>query len=105
MARQPGNRLAQAASAGKLAVQQGRELALRRQPAHTGIGSMFIHKRVEPMPWNVLQKTVEYAIVVRHGFASLRVPKRRQTLGSQKNQCHAPCPSKLNRTAVAQARP
>src|SRR3954454_24420347 len=27
-------------------------------------------------------------------------PKRRQTLGTQKNQRHAPCPQKTNRTAV-----
>jgi hypothetical protein len=35
----------------------------------------------------------------------LRVPKRRQTLGAQKNQRHAPCPQKTNRTAVALCRP
>jgi hypothetical protein len=29
-----------------------------------------------------------------------RVPKRCQTFGKQKNQRHAPCPLKLNRTAV-----
>jgi hypothetical protein len=33
-----------------------------------------------------------------------RVPKRRQTLGTQKNQRHAPCLQKLNRTAVDQVR-
>jgi len=35
----------------------------------------------------------------------LRVPKRRQTLGAQKNQRHAPCPQKSNRTAVGLSRP
>jgi hypothetical protein len=57
------------------------------------------------MPWNVLQKFMKYAILMLHGLILPRVPKRRQTLGAQKNQRHAPCPEKLNRTAVGQARP
>src|SRR4051795_7372850 len=32
-------------------------------------------------------------------------PKRRQTLGTQKNQRLAPCPQKTNRTAVGLSRP
>src|SRR6185312_5404089 len=39
-----------------------------------------------------------------HGLILLRVPKRRQTLGTQKNQRHAPCPHKSNRTVVASPR-
>ena len=66
---------------------------------------MVFHKAIEQMPRNVLQKSVEYAILMLHGLILLRVPKRRQTLGIQKNQRHAPCPEKLNRTAVGQARP
>jgi hypothetical protein len=32
------------------------------------------------------------------------VPTRCQTFENQQNQRHAPCPQKLNRTAVGQAR-
>src|SRR2546423_10976657 len=42
---------------------------------------------------------------MQHGLILLRVPKRRQTLGAQKNQRHAPCPQKSNRTAVGLSRP
>src|ERR1700680_2172033 len=68
------------------------------------VGLVLIHKLIEATPRNLLQYAVEYTIVVLHGLILLRVPKRRQTLGTQKNQCHAPCPPKLNRTAVGQAR-
>src|SRR3981081_3811512 len=47
---------------------------------------------------------MKYAILMQHGLILLRVPKRRQTLGAQKNQRHAPCLQKSNRTAVGQAR-
>src|SRR5437762_1205530 len=42
---------------------------------------------------------------MQHGLILLRVPKRRQTLGAQKNQRHAPCLQKSNRTAVGLSRP
>jgi hypothetical protein len=48
---------------------------------------------------------MKYAIVMQQGLILLRVPKRRQTLGAQKNQRHAPCPQKSNRTAVGSSRP
>src|ERR1700682_5568949 len=69
------------------------------------VGLVLIHKLIEATPRNLLQYAVEYTIVVLHGLILLRVPKRRQTLGTQKNQCHAPCPPKLNRTAVGWSRP
>src|SRR6202795_3309047 len=69
------------------------------------VGLVLIHKLIEATPRNLLQYAVEYTIVVLHGLILLRVPKRRQTLGTQKNQCHAPCPPKLNRTAVGLSRP
>src|ERR1700712_1862065 len=69
------------------------------------VGLVLIHKLIEATPRNLLQYAVEYTIVVLHGLILLRVPKRRQTLGTQKNQCHAPCPPKLNRTAVGLTRP
>src|SRR3954447_14485903 len=47
---------------------------------------------------------MKYAIVMQQGLILLRVPKRRQTLGAQKNQRHAPCPQKSNRTAVGSSR-
>src|SRR6266436_3510877 len=68
------------------------------------VGLVLIHKLIEATPRNLLQYAVEYTIVVLHGLILLRVPKRRQTLGTQKNQCHAPCPPKLNRTAVGLSR-
>src|SRR5258708_8038053 len=68
------------------------------------VGPVLIHKLIEATPRNLLQYAVEYTIVVLHGLILRRVPKRRQTLGTQKNQCHAPCPPKLNRTAVGLAR-
>src|SRR5258708_5888730 len=68
------------------------------------VGPVLIHKLIEATPRNLLQYAVEYTIVVLHGLILLRVPKRRQTLGTQKNQCHAPCPPKLNRTAVGLSR-
>ena len=105
MARKSGHDLAQARRARKLAIEQRHQLALGRQPAHPRIGSVVFHQAIEPMPRNMLQKSVKYAILVPHGLILLRVPKRRQTLGTQKNQRHAPCPPKLNRTAVGQARP
>jgi hypothetical protein len=52
----------------------------------------------------MLQKSMKYAILMPHGLILLRVPKRRQTLGAQKNQRHALRSPKLNRTAVGQAR-
>src|SRR5438270_12612365 len=42
---------------------------------------------------------------MQHGLILLRVPKRRQTLGAQKNQRHAPCPQKSNRTVVGLSLP
>src|SRR5260221_12765811 len=68
------------------------------------VGPVLIHKLIEATPRNLLQYAVEYTIVVLHGLILRRVPKRRQTLGTQKNQCHAPCPPKLNRTAVGLTR-
>src|SRR5258705_11930863 len=69
------------------------------------VGLVLIHKLIEATPRNLLQYAVEYTIVVLHGLILPRLPKRRQTLGTQKNQCHAPCPPKLNRTALGVARP
>src|ERR1700739_4926418 len=57
------------------------------------------------MPRNILQKSLKSAILLPHGLILLRVPKRRQTLGAQKNQRHAPCLQKTNRTAVGLSRP
>ena len=104
MARKSCHDLAQARRTRKLAVEQRHQLALGRKSAHPRIGTMVFHKAFEPMPRNVLQKSMKYAILMPHGLILLRVPKRRQTLGTQKNQRHAPCPQKSNRTAVGQAR-
>jgi hypothetical protein len=92
MARKSCHDLAQARRSRKLTIEQRHKLAFGRQPAHPGIGPMVFHKAIEQMPRNVLQKSVEYAILMLHGLILLRVPKRRQTLGTQKNQRHAPCP-------------
>src|SRR4030088_700505 len=67
MTRKPCHDLAQARRTGKLAVEQRHELALRRQPPHPRIGAMLFHKRIEPMPRNVLQQAVKYCIVMAHG--------------------------------------
>jgi hypothetical protein len=47
---------------------------------------------------------MKYAILVQHGI-DLSCPDRRQTSRTEWYQCHAPCPPKLNRTAVGQTRP
>src|SRR6202011_3770721 len=104
MARKSCHDLAQARRARKLAVEQRNELTARRQPAHPRIGTIAFHKSVEPIPRNMLQISMKYATLMPHGLILLRVPERRQTLGAQKNQRHAPCPQKSNRTAVAQDR-
>jgi hypothetical protein len=54
MARKPRHDLAQARGGRELAVKHCHKLALRRQPAHPSISTMFFHKPVELMPWNVL---------------------------------------------------
>jgi hypothetical protein len=105
MAVQPADHLAKARRPRQLAIEQGHELALRGQSAHPKICFMLIDQAIELAPQHMLQNIVEYAILVPHDVDAFRVPKRRQTLETQKNQRHALCPEKLNRTAVGRARP
>ena len=63
MARKSRHDLAQARRTRKLAIEQRHELALGRQSAHPRIGLVVLHKPVEPMPRNMLQKSMKYAIL------------------------------------------
>src|SRR5207245_10440266 len=100
----PADNLAPARRAGQLAVQQGQELALRRQPTDPDIRPVRRHQPLEILPRHVLQQLMKYAILVQHGI-DLSCPDRRQTSRTVWYQRHAPCPPKLNRTAVRRARP
>src|SRR6516225_8475847 len=54
----------------------------------------------------MLQKSMKYAILMAHGVdppSGVRIVG--ETSRTEWNQCHAPCPENLNRTAVADARP
>ena len=75
MARKSCHDLAQARRARKLAIEQRHQLAFGRQSAHPRIGFMVIHKPIEPMPRNVLQKSVEYAILMPHGLIPSPCPR------------------------------
>src|SRR3954451_3673256 len=103
MARQARYDLAQTGRPRKLAVEQRNELSLGRQPPYPRIGTVIFHKSVEPIPRNMLKQPVKYADAA--WLDPFPCPKRRQTLGTQKNQRHAPCPQKTNRTAVGLSRP
>jgi hypothetical protein len=49
----------------------------------------------------VLQNLVKHAILVPHDVGPFRVPKAGQAFVAQKNQRHALCRQKLNRTSPA----
>jgi hypothetical protein len=102
VAGQTGDDFAQARRARKLAVQQGHKLAFRVEPTNSRIGPVLADQAVKNIPRYVLQQLMKNAILVAHGIA---LPSRVRTVGktsqTEWNQCHAPCPAKLNRTAVA----
>src|SRR3954451_2199392 len=68
MARQARYDLAQTCRPRKLAVEQRNELSLGRQPPYPRIGAVIFHKSVEPIPRNMLQQPVKYAILMQHGL-------------------------------------
>src|SRR4051794_28448192 len=68
MARQARYDLAQTCPPKKLAVEQPNELTLGRQPPYPRIGAVIFHKSVEPIPRNMLQQPVKYAILMQHGM-------------------------------------
>src|SRR4051794_38736966 len=68
MARQARYDLAQTCRPRKLAVEQRNELSLGRQPPYPHIGTVIFHKSVEPIPRNMLQQPVKYAILMQHGL-------------------------------------
>src|SRR3954451_20691190 len=68
MARQARYDLAQTSRPRKLAVEQRNELSLGRQPPYQRIGTVIFHKSVEPIPRNMLQQPVKYAILMQHGL-------------------------------------
>lgn len=72
--------LTQRHSPSQLAIEQGHKLALGAQAANARIRAVFIHKTIETRPRHILQQTVHYAIVVRHGVGPSRVAKHRQVL-------------------------
>jgi len=106
MARQSGDDLAQAHRPRQLAVQQCNKLAFCVQAPNPRIGPVFVDQPLKHIPRYVLQDSMKNAILMAHGIDP---PSRVRTVGktsrTEWNQCHAPCPVKLNRTAVGQARP
>jgi len=72
---------------GQLRIKQRNQLSLRALPAHMFVGPLLLHKPIKPMPGQVLQHPVQYAILVQHGVACSR-----QNVKTQKNPCHAPRP-------------
>src|SRR3954451_17852355 len=68
MARQARYDLAQTGRPRKLAVEQRNELSLGRQPPYPRMGTVIFHKSVEPIPRNMLQQPVKYAILMQHGL-------------------------------------
>src|SRR5437763_6311580 len=68
MARQARYDLAQTCRPRKLAVEQRNELSLGRQPPYPRIRTVIFHKSVEPIPRNMLQQPVKYAILMQHGL-------------------------------------
>jgi hypothetical protein len=82
------------------------ELAFRGQLTNPRIGAVRCHQLVKFSPRQMLQKPMKNAILMAHGIAPpSRVRIVGETSRTEWNQCHAPCPAKLNRTAVAQRRP
>ena len=65
---------------------------------------VLLDQPIEQRPRHMLQQPMEYAILMLHDVDPSGVPIRRQTLATQMNQRHAPCPQKLNRTAVGLTR-
>ena len=99
LARHPGDDLAQARRSGQLRVDHRDQLAFRRQPANPPIGAAHLDQSFKLAPRYLLQHLVKHAIVMPHGIAP-RVRIVGQTSRTEWNQCHAPCPVKLNRTAL-----
>ena len=95
VALQAADDLAQARGAGKLAVEQGEELAPGGQPAHPRVGAMRRHQSIERVPGNMLQQTMKAAILVLHGVALL----------VSKNVAQRPDPSKINAVRHVQQNP
>jgi len=59
------------------------------------------HQPVKLAPRQMLQKPMKNAILMAHGIdPPSRVRIVGETSRTEWNQCHAPCPAKLNRTAV-----
>src|SRR5439155_23010680 len=79
------------------------QLAFGRQPANPPIGAAHLDQSFKLAPRYLLQHLVKHAILMLHGIAP-RVRIVGQTSRTEWNQCHAPCPEKLNRTAVGLAR-
>ena len=106
MAVQPGDDLAQARCPGQLAIKQRHQLALRGQPANPRIRPVHRHQPVKLGPRQMLQNSMKDAIMMAHGVdPPSRVRIVGETSRTEWSQCHAPCPAKLNRTAVGLSRP
>src|SRR6266496_5751494 len=89
MAQEPRLDLAQAECPGQLTIKQRQKLPLARQPPHPGVGTMFLHKRFEPLPRHELQNVPQYCIVMRHGADLLSCPG---TLADVQNRLEStPC--------------
>lgn len=87
---QTGDDPAQAGGLRQLAITQRRDLALRGQPPHSGIGPVPCRQAIRCGPRNMLQKCVKNRILVPHGSDLLSCPDSRQPSRTEGHQCPAP---------------
>ena len=100
VAHQARGDLAQAGRSAQLRVQQRNEVALARQTPHARPGAVTLHTCFERTPRNELQNVAQNAIFAPHGGDPFCIEFAGKLLDSQKNQHHALCPPKPNRTVV-----
>jgi hypothetical protein len=105
MALKRGDDLAQRIRPGELAVKKRDKLVARGQLAHEFIAPMPLHKPIEDDPRNEFQNIAENSILMAHGVDPFSSPDDLLNLPNRVESMPCALSTKLNRTAVGQARP
>src|ERR671918_2536437 len=71
MALQPGNNLPQARRPAHLPVNQCQDMLFGRQRARQIIRAVLLNSAVQPIPRQMLQHSMNYSILMRHGVRPL----------------------------------
>src|SRR6266511_4586007 len=80
---------AQTSQAAELRIQHRDQMSLCLEAARITVGSVFLHKPIDDVPWNLLQKPVKNDILVLHGVGPFSCPVDSQLTGIEENQCRA----------------